>query len=380
MGDTKKILISKTSQEDPKLGTRKVEFRSRGFRSNSKKYALSRNVSRMEYRFLERHLPVESIGHDRWMDLNTDRILSTEQLVDNYPEFLPARIRGTFETPEWLQEAIRSVTVHLVETQRLLNLDETEERRSPRRRRALPAPEVDRDASDLSGRIGQLLQQYANESQQLDQTFPERILKFRDRAERSEKDIRHVLGALTQKRDDLISVGLLGKTISEPIRPSEILQQETIRRILDIYIEDTKKKLSIFDNSYEKIKLFKQILEDRFEFKRIEIDPEFGIRAIDTDTNLVIPLSELSSGEQHELILLYELIFTVEENSLILIDEPELSLHVSWQKQFISDLERIQRIKRLRVIIATHSPQIIHDKWSLVQELSKQVNDEHPRG
>ena len=380
MGDSQRISVSKSGQEDSKSGATKVEFSGRGFGSRSNKYTLARNVSRFEYRFLERNLPVESIGPDRWLDLNTEQVLSTEQLAETYSDHLPARIRESFEMPDWLQEAIGSVTVHLVETQRLLHLDKTEDRRSPRRRRVLPAPVVERDALDLSGRIGRLLQQYANESQQLDQTFPERILKLRRGAVSSEAEIRDVLSTLTQKRGDLISVGLLGKTISEPIRPSESLQQETIRRILEIYIEDTKKKLSIFDETYETIELFKQILEKRFSYKRIEIDPQYGMRAIDTETNLEIPLSELSSGEQHELVLLYELIFTVEENSLILIDEPELSLHVSWQKQFISDLERIQEIKRLRVIIATHSPQIIHNKWNLVQELSKQVNDKHPRG
>ena len=60
---------------------------------------------------------------------------------------------------------------------------------------------------------------------------------------------------------------------------------------------------------------------------------------------------------------------------MILIDEPELSLHVSWQINFIEDLERILRLRRLKVLIATHSPQIIHDRWDLVQELGAQRQD-----
>ena len=80
-------------------------------------------------------------------------------------------------------------------------------------------------------------------------------------------------------------------------------------------------------------------------------------------------MAELSSGEQHELVLIYGLLFIVEEGSIILIDEPELSLHVTWQKNFITDIQKIQELKKLRVVIATHSPQIIHDKWDLVEEL-----------
>ena len=90
----------------------------------------------------------------------------------------------------------------------------------------------------------------------------------------------------------------------------------------------------------------------------------------DKDTNKEIPLAELSSGEQYELVLIYELLFKVASGSLILIDEPELSLHVAWQKKFISDIQKIQRLKKMTFVIATHSPQIIGDKWNLVQILT----------
>ena len=222
---------------------------------------------------------------------------------------------------------------------------------------------------DLARRIGKLLQDYANEAQKLDQTFPKRILQIRKKEVSNEEEIRQDLTSLTSKQEDLISVGLLEVSKSQPIDPSEIPQEENIRRILEIYVKDTSEKLSIFDETYEKIRLFKELLEKRFSFKTIEIDPSHGIRAIDSVSEQAIPLSELSSGEQHELVLIYELLFTVKERSLILVDEPELSLHVLWQRKFIEDLQRIQKLKKLRVVIATHSPQIINDKWDLVQEL-----------
>lgn len=83
-----------------------------------------------------------------------------------------------------------------------------------------------------------------------------------------------------------------------------------------------------------------------------------------------LPLNALSSGEQHELVLLYELLFRISERALILIDEPEISLHVAWQLRFISDLKRIQALTPMAVIMATHSPQIINDRWDLTAELS----------
>ncbi|NKS79316.1 AAA family ATPase, partial [Rhodococcus hoagii] len=43
----------------------------------------------------------------------------------------------------------------------------------------------------------------------------------------------------------------------------------------------------------------------------------------------------------------------------MLIDEPEISLHVGWQLAFMPDIQQIARLRDLRFIIATHSPQII---------------------
>jgi predicted ATP-binding protein involved in virulence len=83
--------------------------------------------------------------------------------------------------------------------------------------------------------------------------------------------------------------------------------------------------------------------------------------------------TDLSSGEQHELVMLYELLFKVKPNSLILIDEPELSLHLAWQVQFLKDLQAIIKLADFDVLIATHAPGIIDDRWDLTVELKGPV-------
>ena len=85
-------------------------------------------------------------------------------------------------------------------------------------------------------------------------------------------------------------------------------------------------------------------------------------------------MNQLSSGEQHEVVLLYELIFNVKPDILVLIDEPEISLHITWQKEFLNDLLRIIKIQNIQVLIATHSPSIINDRWDLVYNLEKKNN------
>ena len=77
----------------------------------------------------------------------------------------------------------------------------------------------------------------------------------------------------------------------------------------------------------------------------------------------------LSSGEQHEVVLLFDLLFGTEENSLIMVDEPELSLHVAWQRQMLEDLQEMAELSDFRALLATHSPQIIGKRWDLTIEL-----------
>ena len=81
----------------------------------------------------------------------------------------------------------------------------------------------------------------------------------------------------------------------------------------------------------EKIDLFRSIINRRFKHKRMSVSKEKGI-TFTTDSGQPLSATNLSSGEQHEVVMFYELLFKVREDSLILIDEPEISLHVAWQE------------------------------------------------
>ena len=143
---------------------------------------------------------------------------------------------------------------------------------------------------------------------------------------------------------------------------------ENTEEVLSVYVQDAEEKLSVFDKIADKIDLFKQIINERFRYNKMTISKQDGFSFVTMDDR-PLPVTSLSSGEQHELVLLYELLFKVNPDSLILIDEPELSLHVAWQQQFLQDLQEITQLASFDVLIATHSPQIIHDRWDLTVEL-----------
>ncbi len=75
-------------------------------------------------------------------------------------------------------------------------------------------------------------------------------------------------------------------------------------------------------------------------------------------------LQESSSGEYHFLSTMVGLMATVKENSLVLIDEPEISLHPNWQMKFFSFLRELfsgEEYNSVHLLVATHSHFLISD-------------------
>lgn len=71
-------------------------------------------------------------------------------------------------------------------------------------------------------------------------------------------------------------------------------------------------------------------------------------------------LSQASSGQQCMLTIMLGIAGAIQNGSLICIDEPEISLHPSWQSNIVSQLQRVfSDYHGCHFIIATHSPQIV---------------------
>lgn len=146
--------------------------------------------------------------------------------------------------------------------------------------------------------------------------------------------------------------------------------------VLDLYIEDALGKLPPFQTLHQKIDLFESILKEKvLAFKKVVIDSDNGFyfESLNGD---VIDRNLLSSGEQNQIVLLFNLIFDLVSQKVILIDEPEISLHVAWQQTFLDSLKKIQKINKYeKVIIATHSPQVISKNWELTYDLYEMIKN-----
>ncbi len=327
---------------------------------------------------LENIIPeLDQISSRNWRYLPTKEILSLAEVLERFEDVLPPEIIKSSEEPEWLDNLKSDINIRLIESQRLLNVFP---RRSTRLNYGIPSTVS--TVSAYSDELAKLMQdrfaEYGATSQSLDRTFPVRVVKQQPSPDITDEKLRHQLNELEETRSRLIEVGLLNKDEGSDFQIQTQTIDDSTKNILSVYVEDVEKKLSVFDEIASKINLLSRIINKKFEYsyKKMNFSKEKGFLFTKcynsdslSDEKKYLSPTDLSSGEQHELVLLYELLFKVEPNSLVLIDEPELSLHVGWQIQFLKDLQEITELADLYFLMATHSPDIIQDRWDLTVEL-----------
>lgn len=307
---------------------------------------------------------LDRVGSEKWLYTPTKEIMDLEDIYERFGEYLPKQFQK--EYPDWLKKIIDSINVRFIESQRLLDISN-----SAKNGRTIRMPmtlySVASYSEDLAENIQTKLAEYGQLSQTLDRTFPARVVQ--KKASLTDDQLREKIDQLESERNQLISAGLLKKDEDSNFQVKDSIDDST-RKLLSVYIEDVYKKLNVFNDIYPKVELFKNIINKKYSFKSVTIDQSKGF-IFTTQEGEVLSPTDLSSGEQHELVILYELLFKVKPNTLILIDKPEMSLHISWQQEFLKDLQEITKLSGLDILMATHSPDIINDRWDLTVELEK---------
>ena len=264
--------------------------------------------------------------------------LSHTDVTGTYSEDL---LQHTENGPDSLREIKRGINVDLIKTQRL----QTEVAIEPHSSAV--------DIPSYTHILGLAVEEYSAKTASL-------VHNVRGERKLTESQLSELKALL----NDMI-VLLNGETATEGLNESEIVAQlEYVESSLDVI----KRRKTDIEEMGKRLTMLVELLNGHFGFKRVYTDAESGLIILSNDGNL-IPVANLSSGEQHQLVLFSKLLFDVPQNSLVLIDEPELSLHVTWQHELLNDLKRIIDLCDFDVLIATHSPQIVHDKFDWMVDL-----------
>ena len=80
-----------------------------------------------------------------------------------------------------------------------------------------------------------------------------------------------------------------------------------------------------------------------------------------------IKSEELSSGEKQIVILMTEILLQKNKTNVFIADEPELSLHIGWQRELVNAILRLN--SEAQIIFATHSPDIVNGKEKYIVKI-----------
>lgn len=158
-----------------------------------------------------------------------------------------------------------------------------------------------------------------------------------------------------KRTEDIDTTEALNQIIRREMAFFQIKKLEDVNNIVEPhqkYLNETRLSLN------ETLKNINLLLADTY--KEIYYDERVGLCVNNKLTNKNVELSALSSGEKQLVIfLVFSLIRNQEEgeNKVIIIDEPELSMHIAWQEKILGLMTECSN--GTQMIVATHSPDII---------------------
>ncbi|MCH2042246.1 MAG: ATP-binding protein [Saccharospirillaceae bacterium] len=144
--------------------------------------------------------------------------------------------------------------------------------------------------------------------------------------------------------------------------PLERIKQTS--NVVRMSLDAEKEEKEIFKQRDDFLKILKAFITDKnFEFRN-------GHLTVNKNGN--VPIPKLSSGEKQLIILFAEALLQRQAPYIFIADEPELSLHVSWQREILPAIKQLN--PNAQLIVATHSPEVAgkySDKLIDMEDLHK---------
>jgi predicted ATPase len=171
----------------------------------------------------------------------------------------------------------------------------------------------------------------------------------------------------SEKSDDLNTVVpqlLVDIQTDDDSKVARVTRFNKDRNKLDNELSALNLKMPRFEGAYN------LVMKGSKQFNGIDRDGSGYTINFKDSKGVVVDLSDLSSGEKQ---VIYRLGFILKnldtiKNGIVLIDEPEISLHPDWQIKFKEILLKLFKGTEIQIIIATHSPYIFHHFDSTKEE------------
>jgi hypothetical protein len=155
---------------------------------------------------------------------------------------------------------------------------------------------------------------------------------------------------------------------------------DVARSVLQLYTETLSDRKNARTKAFQNSRDFETSINKFLDKKKLRIGEVAGrtrFRSavnVGTDGGRYYGLGSLSSGEKQILTMLYSASRSRLRKGIFLIDEPELSLHVDWQRQILAEL--MQQAPDCQIIACTHSPEVGADHLNDTQDFEPKSSKE----
>lgn len=129
--------------------------------------------------------------------------------------------------------------------------------------------------------------------------------------------------------------------------------------VMEADMSDIEERLILYKES-ESLEKFRETCNNYLEETRFIRSDENGLVVININNNEAVKLKYLSSGEKQIINIFSKFYLSERDNLILLIDEPELSLSLNWQKKLLPDIIASKNCDFLFAI--THSPFIFDNE------------------
>lgn len=321
---------------------------------------------------------ISELADGRWYDHHLERFVSTEFLERRYGMDLAETGARRFRNTPAIVEFVRGLNAILIDTKRL-DLYHTIPRNSSdplNDRRPTRTVGFDTNArspilqyiSQIKSQVNEARRNSVQATQRADVSFAPRALE----AAKTKVDVANLrtrYAEVVEKYDDLAKNGLAvgAAPIDFPNKTTP-----TVRTILNVFLDDWEERLEPLLPVNEKLATLRSILDIKLRKsgKKTTMSTDGALRFETLTGEQRISVNSLSSGEQHLVALFTLLLFVATEGSVVLIDEPEISMHAAWKHAFLDDVRTVAKLTNLQIIMATHSTSIINGCWDLTEELN----------
>jgi energy-coupling factor transporter ATP-binding protein EcfA2 len=144
--------------------------------------------------------------------------------------------------------------------------------------------------------------------------------------------------------------------------------RQLVANVVAPYVDSLRARLDALQDIQELVTLFLERLNSFFSNKSVSYVLARGLSIVSAQGDMLRP-SQLSSGERQLLALLSQVVIARRSASVFLIDEPEISLNVKWQRILVDTLLELVEGTDVQFILATHSLELLATHRSHVHRL-----------